>query len=158
MTFKIGALARRTGTSAPTIRYYEEIGLLPRPDRRDSGQRVYGSDATERLAFIRRCRDFGFSIEQVRALLTLMEDERRSCAETRDLAALHLASVRAKLDELRKLETSIARLVERCENSCVGGPAPDCTVLDDLAAPARSSSCTAGRPGACAPQGKAGCR
>jgi DNA-binding transcriptional MerR regulator len=143
MAFKIGTLARRAGTSAPTIRYYEEIGLLPRPDRRASGQRAYGNDAAERLIFIRRCREFGFSIEQVRAFLTLMQDGKRSCAEARDLAALHLASVRAKLDELKKLEEGIAGLVKRCESSCVGGPAPDCSVLEDLAAPT-ASSCTSG--------------
>lgn len=150
MTFKIGALARRTGTTAPTIRYYEAIGLLPRPDRRESGQRAYGNDATERLVFIRRCREFGFSIEQVRTLLALMRDGKRSCAEARDLAALQLASVRAKLDELKKLEKSIAGLVKRCESSCIGGPAPDCIVLEDLAAPAGSSSCTPLRRSACA--------
>ena len=136
MTFKIGTLARRTGTSAPTIRYYEEIGRLPRPDRCEGGQRAYGDDATERLIFIRRCRVFGFSIEQVRTLLTLMQDGKRSCVEARDLANLHLASVRAKLDELKKLEKSIAGSVERCESSCIGGPARSCTVLEDLAAPA----------------------
>jgi DNA-binding transcriptional MerR regulator len=136
MTFKIGTLARRTGTSAPTIRYYEEIGLLPRPDRRESGQRAYGDDATARLIFIRRCRVFGFSIEQVRTLLRLMQNGKRSCVEARDLANLHLASVRAKLDELKKLERSIAGSVERCESSCIGGPACDCTVFEDLAAPA----------------------
>jgi DNA-binding transcriptional MerR regulator len=125
MTFKIGTLARRTGMSTPTIRYYEDIGLLPRPDRRESGQRAYGDDATERLIFIRRCREFGFSIEQVRTLLKLMQDGKRSCVEARDLAALHLASVRAKLDELKKLEKSIGELVKRCESSCIGGPAPN---------------------------------
>jgi DNA-binding transcriptional MerR regulator len=147
MTFKIGTLARRTGTSAPTIRYYEDIGLLPRPDRRESGQRVYGNDAVERLIFIRRCREFGFSIEQVRALLKLMRDGKRSCVDARDLAALHLASVRAKLDELKKLEESINGLVKRCESSCVGGPAPNCTVLEDLATPARTLSCRPDAPG-----------
>jgi DNA-binding transcriptional MerR regulator len=141
MTFKIGTLARRTGTSAPTIRYYEEIGLLPRPDRQESGQRAYGNGATERLVFIRRCREFGFSIEQVRTFLTLMQDGKRSCVEARDLATLHLASIRAKLDELKKLEKSIAALVRRCESSCIGGPAPNCSVFEDLTAPAGSLSC-----------------
>jgi DNA-binding transcriptional MerR regulator len=139
MAFKIGTLARRTGTSAPTIRYYEEIRRLPRPDRRESGQRAYGDDATEGVIFIRRCRQFGFSIEQVRTLLTLMQDGKRSCVEARDLAALHLASVRARLEELKKLGKSIARLVKRCESCCIGGPAPDCSVLEDLATPAVSS-------------------
>jgi DNA-binding transcriptional MerR regulator len=147
MTFKIGTLARRTGTSAPTIRYYEDIGLLPRPDRRESGQRVYRNDAAEWLIFIRRCREFGFSIEQVRTLLKLMRDGKRSCVEARDLAALHLASVRAKLDELKKLEESISGLVKRCESSCIGGPAPNCTVLEDLATPSGTPSRRPDAPG-----------
>jgi DNA-binding transcriptional MerR regulator len=130
MAFKIGTLARRTGTTAPTIRYYEDIGLLPRAQRRESGQRTYGNDATEQLIFIRRCREFGFSIEQVRMLLALTRDQKRSCAEARDLAAMHLAAVRAKLKELKTLERVIAALVESCETSCCGGPAPDCVVLD----------------------------
>jgi DNA-binding transcriptional MerR regulator len=150
MTFKLGTLARRTGMSAPTIRYYEEIGLLPRPDRRESGQRAYGNDATERLIFIRRCREFGFSIEQVRTLQTLMQNAKRGCVEARDLAALHLASVRAKLDELKKLEQSIAGLVKGCESSCLGGPAPNCIVFEGLATPSGSSSCTPHRRSPCA--------
>jgi DNA-binding transcriptional MerR regulator len=133
MSFKIGTLARRTGTTAPTIRYYEDIGLLPRADRRESGQRIYGNDATKRLTFIRRCREFGFSIEQVKTLVSLMQDENRSCIEARDLATVHLASVRVKLVELKKLEKSIAGLVESCETSCLGGPGPECVVLEDLA-------------------------
>jgi DNA-binding transcriptional MerR regulator len=129
MSFKIGTLARRTGTTTPTIRYYEDIGLLPRADRHESGQRIYGDEAAKRLTFIRRCREFGFSIEQVKTLLGLMQDEKRSCVEARDLAAMHLASVRAKLVELKKLEKSVGKLVESCEMSCVGGPAPKCVVM-----------------------------
>jgi hypothetical protein len=82
----------------------------------------------------------------VRTFLTLMRDGKRSCVEARDLATLHLVAVRAKLAELKKLETSIAGLVTRCESSCIGGPAPDCSVLEDLATP--PASCT---PGACPP-------
>jgi DNA-binding transcriptional MerR regulator len=137
MAFKIGTLARRAGTAASTIRYYEEIGLLPRAERRQSGQRTYGDDAAERLTFIRRCREFGFSIEQVRTLVSLMQDQTRSCVELRDLAVAHLESVRAKLNELRKLEKSIAALVTNCEASCLGGPGPDCVVLGDLATSVR---------------------
>jgi DNA-binding transcriptional MerR regulator len=140
MAFKIGILARRTGTTAPTIRYYEEIGLLPRAERCESGQRTYGNDATERLTFIRRCREFGFSIEQVRTLVALTQDHKRSCIEARDLAIVHLASVRAKLSELKKLEKSIAGLVKSCETSCFGGPGPNCVVLEDLAISAGSPS------------------
>jgi MerR family transcriptional regulator, copper efflux regulator len=129
---KIGTLAERTGTNAPTIRYYEEIGLLRAADRQTGGQRVYGDDDVKRLTFIRRCREFGFSIEQVRALVALVEDPRSSCMHARDLANEHLRAVRAKLSELRALERSIAAFVVNCDSSCAGGPGPDCVILDDL--------------------------
>jgi len=150
MSFKIGILARRTGTTAPTIRYYEEIGLLPRARRRESGQRIYGNDATKRLTFIRRCREFGFSIEQVKTLVSLMQDEKRSCIEARDLATVHLASVRTRLVELKKLEKSITGLVESCEVSCLGGPGPKCVALEDLATSPSSPSCGSSRRSSCA--------
>src|SRR5882724_3483617 len=134
MTIKIGALAARTGTTAPTIRYYEEIGLLPRGDRL-GGQRRYGMDDVKRLTFIRRCRDFGFSIEQVRALIALMQNRERSCTEARDLAQDHLTAVRRKLIELNALERSLFDFVRRCDAACSGGPGSDCVILEDLAAP-----------------------
>jgi len=132
-TLRIGALAERTGTNVPTIRYYEEIGLLPPADRQAGGQRSYGDEDVKRLTFIRRCRDFGFTIEQTRSLAGLVQDQERSCMEARDLAAAHLAAVRAKLLELRALERSIAGFVASCDRLCAGGPGPDCAILDDLA-------------------------
>src|SRR3546814_4419629 len=92
MAFRIGELARRTRTNPPTIRYYEEIGLLPAPARRDGGQRSYGEEDERRLTFIRQCREFGFSIEQVRSLVSLTQRHDRSCMEARDLAVDHLRS------------------------------------------------------------------
>lgn len=145
---KIGDLATRTGTNAPTIRYYEEIGLIPRADRQDGGQRRYGDDDIKRLTLIRRCRELGFRIEQVRSLVALTEDPNRSCLEARDLAREHLAVVRAKLRELKALEQSLARFVASCETTCAGGPGPDCTIMEDLArlsGRARTAS-EAGRP------------
>lgn len=132
---KIGDLAERTGTNAPTIRYYEEIGLIPRADRQDGGHRRYGDEDVKRLTLIRRCREFGFAIEHVRSLVELAEDPGRSCLEARDLAREHLAAVRAKLHELKALERSIARFVETCETACAGGPGPECTILEDLGKP-----------------------
>ena len=79
---KIGALADRTGTNSPTIRYYEEIGLLPSADRQAGGQRIYGSEDIKRLTFIRRCRDFGFPIEAVRSLAAVLYDPKSSCGTT----------------------------------------------------------------------------
>lgn len=129
---KIGALAERTGTNAPTIRYYEEIGLLRSADRQAGGQRVYGDADVKRLTFIRRCREFGFSIEQVRSLVALVQDPKSSCMHARDLAQDHLTAVRTKLAELKALERSIAAFVANCDTSCAGGPGPDCVILDDL--------------------------
>ena len=129
---KIGTLAERIGTNAPTIRYYEEIGLLRSPDRQAGGQRVYGDADVKRLTFIRRCRDFGFSIGQVRSLVALVQDPQSSCTHARDLAQEHLAALRAKLTELKALERSIAAFVASCDASCAGGPGPDCVILDDL--------------------------
>jgi DNA-binding transcriptional MerR regulator len=93
---------------------------------------VYGDADIKRLTFIRRCREFGFSIDQVRALVSLIQDPRSSCTHARDLAQEHLAAVRAKLRELRALERSITVFIERCDASCAGGPGPDCVVLEDL--------------------------
>ena len=121
---RIGALAERAGTNAPTIRYYEDIGLLPRPDRQVSGQRAYGDGDVKRLTFIRRCRDFGFSIDQVRALVALVQDRERSCMDARELAQKHLDGVRAKLNELRALERSIAGFIATCEFVMRGRPRP----------------------------------
>ncbi len=135
MDLKIGDLARRAGTSVPTIRYYEEIGLLPRAHRRDGGQRSYGEADVERLTFIRQCRDFGFSIDQVRTLAVLMNDRGRSCTEARDLAQEHLVGVRAKLAELKTLERALADFVRSCDADCAGGPGPDCVIVQELGAP-----------------------
>lgn len=140
-TLKIGELADRTGTNAPTIRYYEEIGLLPSPKRFESKQRRYGEEDVSRLTFIRRCRDFGFPIDQVRTLASLVNDASRSCVEARDLAQSHLDAVREKLSELRQLEKSIAAFVKDCDASCAGGPGPDCVILEDLAKPQSTSCC-----------------
>jgi MerR family transcriptional regulator, copper efflux regulator len=129
---KIGGLAERSGTTPPTIRYYEEIGLMPRPLRQGAGQRRYGQEDVRRLTFIRRCRDFGFSIDQVRALVELLDDRQRSCIEARDIGRAHLAAIQAKLAELRALERVIAGFVRDCDTSCAGGPGPDCVPLAHL--------------------------
>ena len=147
-SLSIGAVAKRAGCTVPTIRYYEGIGLLPPAARTDAGQRNYGEAALRRLTFIRRCRDFGFSIEQVRELVGIVDQPDRPCLEVRDIAAAHLAEVRRKLGELKALEGSLHAFVCSCETACAGGAAVDCTILEDLALPAtgakvvqRSSCC-----------------
>lgn len=149
----IGLVARRTGTTVPTVRYYEDIGLLPPANRTDAGQRSFDEATVRRLAFIRRCRDFGFSIEQVRELIGLVDEPDRPCAEVRDIAATHLAQVRRRLGELQALEAGLSAFVCSCESACAGGPAVDCTILEDLAVPAdarraSAASCCGASPSA----------
>lgn len=129
---KIGTLAERTGTTTPTIRYYESVGLLPRANRQGGGQRRYGEADVRRLTFIRRCREFGFTVAQVQTLAGLVEDPSRCCTEARDIAAVHLGTVQAKIAELRALERMIAAFVHRCDTSCAGGPGPACVPLAQL--------------------------
>jgi MerR family transcriptional regulator, copper efflux regulator len=137
----IGALARATGLTTPTIRYYEEIGLLPPARRTESGQRHYSWSDIERLTFIKQCRDFGFSIERVKLLLHLSVRRDRDCSETRDIAQSHLDEVRAKLAELRALETRLEGFVKRCDDACIGGPGSDCVIFDDMSKPAKAGCC-----------------
>ncbi len=140
----IGVLAADTRCSVPTIRYYEEIGLLPKARRLPGGHRIYAQADQWRLMFIRRCRDFGFSIEQIRELVTLAGSPARDCTAARDLAQDHLAEVRRKLKELRALERSLKQFVEDCNARCLGGPAGACVILEDLATPKQPSCCGSG--------------
>ncbi|RVQ53579.1 MerR family transcriptional regulator [Sinorhizobium meliloti] len=131
--YTIGALAKASGVSAPTIRFYEETGLIPKARRSASGQRHYEEADLSRLTFIKQCRDIGFGIEQVRVLLDLSVSQERDCVETRDIAQAHLDEVRRKLEELRALETRLAAFVKRCNEACAGGPGSDCVIFKDLA-------------------------
>jgi MerR family mercuric resistance operon transcriptional regulator len=124
----IGALSRLSGVNIETIRYYERIRMLPPPPRTDGGRRVYDATGLRILVFIRRSRELGFSLDQIRTLLRLGGPERASCREVREIAAGHLRDIRAKLSDLRKLERLLAKTVARCS----GRTAPDCPVLDIL--------------------------
>lgn len=140
----IGALAKQVNCTVPTIRYYEEIGLLPLATRAANGRRYYGEVDHRRLLFIKRCRDFGFPIEQVRNLVGLFENGDRSCEEVRDVAQEHLDAVRAKIAEFRQLEASLSAFVESCDAACCGGAARDCTIIEDLSSSSGSSSAGCG--------------
>jgi len=128
----IGVLAQRTGLNVSAIRYYEEIGLLAPAMRKASGHRVYSAEAQEVLTLIRHCRDFGFSIDDTRALVSLAASEDSDCAQAREIAQIHLDAVRAKLAELQALQISLTKFVKACDEQCIGGPAPKCTILKDL--------------------------
>lgn len=140
---RIGVLAQRTGTNVPTIRYYESIGLLAKAARQDGGHRLYTDGDVERLTFIRRCREYGFTIEQVRSLAALGRDAGRSCMELRDVAATHLSGIRDRIRELEGLARSLEQFVATCEATCAGGPGPDCSIISDLSK--RPLSVCAGR-------------
>lgn len=124
----IGQLAEAAGVNLETVRYYERIGLMPAPARTRSGHRAYDGSHVRRLTFIRRARELGFSIEDIRALLALAEPGRASCAEVTEIAGAHLAAVRAKLKDLARLEQILATTVARCS----GDRTPSCPILDML--------------------------
>ncbi|TWS94118.1 helix-turn-helix domain-containing protein [Reyranella sp. CPCC 100927] len=126
----IGALAKSAGVPVETIRYYEREGLLPKPGRSRAGYRLYHTADAERLQFIRRARDLGFSLEEVRQLLGLA-DRTAPCDDVRTLACTHLSDVRAKLADLRRVERTLAGLVKACARDRV----PDCRLLQALARP-----------------------
>lgn len=125
----IGAAAKATGVSAKMIRHYESVGLLPPASRTDAGYRVYGEKDIRTLQFIRRSRDLGFSIEEIRGLVSLWQDQTRPSREVKALAREHLNFLDRKLEELQSMKNALAHLVHCCH----GDERPDCPILDSLA-------------------------
>lgn len=125
----IGELARRTGTKVETVRYYERAGLLPQPPRTEGNYRSYGSEHLGRLSFIRRARDLGFSLDQVRALLDLADQRERSCAAVDRITQQHLAEVERKLADLTSLRRELRSLLDQCRHGTVA----DCRIIEALA-------------------------
>ena len=123
----IGAASAMSGVNIETIRYYEREGIVPRPARTPAGRRVYGDGEIARLRFVRRCRDLGFPIPDIRTLLDLSAGSDAPCADVKALGERHLRGVRRKLDELGRLERALAELVERCEAGRT-----DCPMLNRL--------------------------
>lgn len=128
----IGQLASRTNTNVPTIRYYEEIGLLPNAQRAANGHRYYGNADVTRLGFIKRCRDFGFPIEQVREMVRLFDNGDSACVEVRDLAKAQLELVRSRIEQMRQLEGKLMAFVISCDTNCYAGTARNCNIIEDL--------------------------
>lgn len=125
----IGDLARRTGTKVNTIRFYEDIGLLPRALRTASGRRTYGAADVRRLAFIRQGRGLGFSVEEIRSLLALADEPERDCAEAAAIARGHLRDIEMRITRLETLRDALAEVAVSCE----GGRAADCPVIEAIA-------------------------
>lgn len=126
---KIGEMASATATNIETVRYYEKIGLLPPPARDAANYRSYGNDHLARLSFIRRARDLGFTLDQVRELLDLADDRARSCAAVDAIASAHLAEIDRKLTDLQALRGELSRLIGDCRQGTVA----DCLIIETLA-------------------------
>lgn len=126
--FTIGHVARSTGCKVQTIRYYEEIGLLPPPDRSAGNQRLYTRAQVDRLAFIRHARDLGFSIEAIRELLQMADRPDMPCDEADAIALRHLQDVKARIARMQALQAELERMLKQC----AGGVISDCRVIEVL--------------------------
>lgn len=132
MPFTIGQAAARSDCTPPTIRYYEDIGLLRSVDRTANGRRAYGWPQIHRLTFIRRSRDLGLSLEQVRLLLDISDGDQSNCGDARDLIENHLERVKRKRAELEGLEGMLTRMADRCDSTCASDPGAACSVFADV--------------------------
>jgi len=129
MSFSIGELARRTDVKVPTIRYYEQIGLMPETLRTEGQQRRYGSAAVARLAFIRHARELGFDIDAIRTLLSLQDDPGQPCARADEIARARLVEVDRRISGLQALRKELKKMVDECAQ----GHVRDCQVIETLA-------------------------
>lgn len=124
----IGALSKGSGVNIETIRFYERAGVLQKPPRSMGGHRVYAQHHMKRLNFVRRCRELGFSLDEVRGLLHLVDGGRYTCAEVKTITLDHLADIRRKMADLRRLERTLAAVAGECR----GGKVPECPFIDAL--------------------------
>ncbi len=125
----IGRLAELTGIKVPTIRFYEQNGLVPLPRRTEGGQRRYDQATVRRLHFVRHARELGFDVKDIRQLLEVFERPTMPCDAAMDIAQHHLQQVEAKISQLRTIRSELKRMIERC----AGGSAADCRILEALA-------------------------
>ena len=130
-TFGIGRLASQSGVKVETVRYYEQSGLMPDPPRTEGGHRLYTEEHLRRLIFIRRCRQLGFVMEEIRGLLGLIDGGNYTCGEVQALTLEHAKSVREKIKDLKRLEKTLTQIASECE----GGAVPECAIVDALLDP-----------------------
>lgn len=128
---QIGELSQRTGVKVDTIRYYEKSGILPKPPRTAGGYRVYREDDLNRLNFIVRCRQLGFSMRDIANLLELVDEHDYTCADVRDMTLGHATVVRAKIADLQRLEAALRSIASKC----TGNKVPECPIIDALLDP-----------------------
>jgi DNA-binding transcriptional MerR regulator len=130
----IGQAAEKSGCTVPTVRFYEEAGLLRPVDRAANGRRVYGWPEVHRLRFIRRSRDLGFSVEDVRALLGVTDAPSPDCLALRDMAVAHIERLTVMRAEIDAMERSLTALANTCNDACKAGRSPACTIIEDMGA------------------------
>ena len=129
MTYRtIGKISASSGVNIETIRYYERIGILPAPPRSEGGHRLYDEEHLKRLSFVRRCRELGFSLDDVRALFRLVDGGDFTCDEVKAMTLDHLGGVRRRIADLRTMERTLDDMAARCD----GGEVPDCAIIDAL--------------------------
>lgn len=127
--YSIGQVARSANCKVQTIRYYEQIGILPAPARSEGNQRIYSQRHLERLSFIRHSRELGFSLEQIREILALVDDPTHSCEEVDRIASAHLTEVKSKIERLEEMRRELERMVSQC----AGGTVTECRIIESLA-------------------------
>jgi len=126
--YKRGQLAKEAGCNIETVRYYEKEGLLPDPPRSDKGYRLYQTEDLKRLSFIIRCRDLGFSIVEIRELLSLVDKHNYTCADINEITRTHIENVQRKITDLNNILTTLQDMAHKCD----AGNSPDCPILDTL--------------------------
>ncbi len=126
--FSIGKIAAQTGTKVETVRYYEHEGLMPEPPRSSGGHRIYNGEHLKRLNFIRRSRELGFTLDQIRGLLRFVDNQDYSCEDVRLMTLEHLTEVRQKIADLTRIENMLDEMAQHCD----GGDIPDCPIIDTL--------------------------
>lgn len=126
--FSIGSLSERSGVNVETIRYYEKIGVMPIPARTGAGYRIYSLDHLRRLHFVRRGRELGFSLDELRGLLHLVDGHSFTCAQVQALTVEHLNDIRQKIADLRRLERVMSDMAKQCK----GDQLPECPIIDAL--------------------------
>lgn len=125
---KIGKLAERAQCKIETIRYYEKAGLLPEPQRSEGGYRDYNENQLKRLVFIRRSRELGFTLEEIRILLKLVDGKNYSCSDVQQITSGHIEDIRRKITDLKRLEVTLSQIASQCSGETV----PECPIIDAL--------------------------
>lgn len=126
--YGIGDMSRKTGVNIETVRYYERIGIMPQPDRTEGGNRQYNHDQLKRLHFIKRSRELGFNLEEVRGLLKLVDRTDFTCREVHTLTVDHLVTVKRKLSDLKRMQ----KVLDAMALECSQGEVPTCPIIDEL--------------------------